>query len=161
MTKVKYYIPYAIWIIIVLILVENSMLDKKFSLISFIIYSFIISFSLEVIRNRLLNNAYSIKKTRSILYFTLNFLIGMPLFTIIYLVMFPIESVTLNNETDFDRWQQYLALGYFMVWFLINSVILKPSRLRNILLFIISPLILVVSTLILTIFLSTFISYYF
>jgi hypothetical protein len=149
MIRLVYLIPYFIWFLITIILIENSLINDKPHLFAFIILSLIIAFVLEVIRNRWLNYESLFNKTRLILFLVLNLLIGIPLFLIIVIVSVPLDVsglLGLNDQFEYGSWQQYLAIGYVFLWFVINAILLKPRDIKRILLFFSSLIIMGISS---------------
>jgi len=151
LSKLLYLIPYIVWVFITVLLVELELIDNSLNLLLYCVFTFIVSTSLELIRNKILRNEIDMNKTRMILYFCLNVILGLPLVTILVIANLPLKIpvglVNDNYQGTLMSWQQYLLIGYFCVWFISNAVILKPSKILNTVLLLISPIILIVSSL--------------
>lgn len=102
-----------------------------------------------------MNKVSGLTKRKTILYVILNFILGIPLYIMVWIVSF---RTTGADPSTLVASQQYLALVYFIIWFAVNSIILSPMRKRSIILFLFSPFILMISTIIALLFIVSFFS---
>lgn len=74
-------------------------------------------------------------KSRWTAYTVLNALMGIPLFTIMLIIMVPLGFMGLFGFEDrmtYENWQLYVTLGYGFFWFFGNALIVKPSGWKGI-----------------------------
>lgn len=143
-----YFVPYVAWIILTILLIENGWLDDPYRLNGYWIYSAIVGLVLETLRNRYLAIAAALNKSRFALYVGANLLLGIPLLAVLVSAQLPLRVPVglFEEESTLLSWQQYLYVGYFAMWFALNAIIVKPSRIPNIILFLVSPVLLFASS---------------
>jgi len=151
MNRIVYFVPYLFWIVVTFILIENSLINDKPHLFSFIITSLIIAFTLEILRNRWLNNNSQLSRNRLISFLIINFIIGIPLFFILALISVPLNvtgQLGISYQLEYANWQQYLGISYCLIWFVTNAILLKPRNMKGLLMFCCSVVIMGISSII-------------
>jgi hypothetical protein len=149
MQRSLYYLPYFVFILVSVLLIESGRLANVKSLFLFFLYCIVVALGLEVYRNRIMSNINPISQKRFKLYIVTNSIIGIPLLYILMIVSLPMNiAIGISHETDklLISDQQYLMFGYILIWFILNTLILRPAEKNSISLFILSPVILLVSS---------------
>lgn len=151
MKRGLYVIPYVSWLIISILLVSFSLFKSSESLVIYCIYSILVALILEIIRNRILNQNQVMNGTRITIYLIVNIFLGIPLIPLIMLSLMPLRvPIGFERYSDIAQfsWQQYLLLGYVLLIVLSNLLILKPSKMLNIAMFLLAPVIMYCSSLV-------------
>lgn len=138
MSRLLYMIPFVVWLVITVFGIHRDLFNESWSLLIYCTYSVIIALVLIIYRNK--NNPVDMSNQRVWLYFVVNFVLGIPFFYVLFLSHAPIQFVYPDGHFTLMPWQQYVFILYVAIWFVANAVIIRPGRLKQVLLFMVSPL---------------------
>ncbi|MFC5531370.1 hypothetical protein [Cohnella yongneupensis] len=160
MIRLAYLFPYVTWFIVSCLLVEQTWLEARFRLYTFIIISLIIAAALELVRNKWLNVSPEMTRARWIAYVVANALLGIPLSAVVVIAAVPFGfygPFDFEDQQGYENWQQYFVLGYGLIWFVANALIIKPVDWKGILLLFGSLVIMLITSTVIGIIAAIFI----
>lgn len=137
-SRLLYAIPFVVWLVVTVIGVQLDYFNVSTSLFIYCAYSVVIALSLIYYRNR--NHPIHMSKMRIGLYFAMNLVLGIPFFQVLFLSHAPLKFIYPDGDLTLMAWQQYVFITYVAIWFIANALIIRPGRLKQVLLFVVSPL---------------------
>jgi hypothetical protein len=147
MKKFLLFTPHLFWLLLTVAIIETGLFKSIAELGIYLFLSLIIHLILEMKRNRLLSNDQKLTGLRIALYITANILLGF-FAGILYLFLLPVIYFMTHPlgymDPGFTAIEAYLFIGYFAIWILTNTLILRVNSKGSIILFLISPVTMIV-----------------
>ncbi|MFD0587473.1 hypothetical protein ACFQZE_05630 [Paenibacillus sp. GCM10027627] len=144
------WIPYLLWFVMTVVLIETDFLTRPLPFFLYGLYSIVVALFLEIIRNRVTQRYIRLHSWRILLYFSINIAIGIPLKVILFYTSLPSHANLYYmyglRSAELIADQQYGLLLYACAWFAANMILLKPARLSTAALFVASPIILYITS---------------
>lgn len=155
MNKYRFLLPYAYWLVITFYIVEAEVINTYNELPVYLLVSFILAFAFEVFRSNKQEKKSELQVLKSKRFIFQNIVYGLPMVYYLFgLLMNIVLKAFLTPRSEerspptFDnimsKAEIYWVTGYWAVWFLYNNLLIKPARIRSILLFLIAVLLLLV-----------------
>jgi hypothetical protein len=154
--------PYIFWIVTTIVYIEIDFFDSIEVLSVYLIISFFVALILEYKRNNIKQIHTFLTRAKKIQYVACNLIVGLVAGPVLLITTFPLDIIfnPLGKiETGISSFQAYIFTGYILLWFIVNSLILKVHDRKSIILFIISLLIVMATQLLLSI-IGLLIAYY-